>query len=336
MKKKCCFIIPYFGKLPKNFSVFLKTCETNSDFDWLLLTDDSQKFIYPQNVKVKYTTLKDISERAEQKFGFCVELEHAYKLCDFKPAYGFIFEEYIKDYEFWGHCDIDTIMGNLSHFLTDDVLEKYDKLFCMGHMVIYRNSNRNNRVFMKNYKGKELYKKVFTTPKICWFDEEWNGENNINQIFLKEGKNVLIKDWSANFNVNKQNFVRNIFYEDKITGQVKHKSEKDIDALYYWENGGAYRIYIKEGKLIKEEFLYMHFQWRNMKFNKKILGDNKFKIVPNSFLCIKKIPITIEEFKKIRKKTICFYTFERWIKNHITRRLKKITEIIFKDRMVKR
>ena len=324
MKKKCCFIIPYFGKLPKSFSVFLKTCATNPDFNWLLLTDDKQSFKYPSNVQVEYVSLQDVAKLADSKFGFHVKLDEAYKLCDFKPAYGYIFEEYIKEYEFWGHCDIDIILGKISHFLTREILDKYDKFFCMGHMIIYRNTYENNRVFMNTYKNRKLYKEVFTTSEICWFDEEWNGENNINRIFLASGTRVLQEDWSANFNVNVQNFERNLLYVDDLTGKIVHTREGKINALYYWDNGGAYRLYINNGKLIKEEFLYMHFQWRNMHFDKRIFSNQKFKIVPNSFLTLTKIPETVSEFNKIRKNTICFYSLDRWFKNSVIRRCKKI------------
>ena len=90
MKKKCCFIIPYFGKLPKNFSVFLKTCAMNFDFNWLLFTDDKQSFDYPSNVQVKYVSLHDVAKLADSKFGFHVKLDEAYKLCDFKPCDGLL------------------------------------------------------------------------------------------------------------------------------------------------------------------------------------------------------------------------------------------------------
>ena len=42
-----------------------------------------------------------------------VTLDRPYKLCDFKPAYGFIFGEYLKEYDYWGHCDIDIVWGDL-------------------------------------------------------------------------------------------------------------------------------------------------------------------------------------------------------------------------------
>lgn len=68
----------------------------------------------------------------------------------------------------------------------------------------------------------------------------------------------------------------------------------------------------------------MHFQWRNMHFDKRIFSDQKFKIVPNSFLTLAKIPETVSEFNKIRKNTICFYRLDRWFKNSVIRRCKKI------------
>ena len=218
-------------------------------------------------------------------------------------------------------------MGNLSEFLTDELLDQYDKLFCMGHMILYRNTFINNRLFMSPYNGKLLYKEVFTTPEICWFDEEWNGNSNVNRIFLSEGKKVLLKDWSANFNVNKQRFEREIACMDEETQQIEHICEGKKDALYCWENGNACRYYVEGRKLKKEYFLYMHFQWRNMRFTKKILTENQFKIVPNAFLKLSELPKNIYEFRKIRKATFCFYKLKRIYIMSILRRLKKIVQI---------
>ena len=32
-------------------------------------------------------------------------------MCDYKVAYGEMFQDYIKEYDFWGHCDMDMIFG---------------------------------------------------------------------------------------------------------------------------------------------------------------------------------------------------------------------------------
>jgi len=58
--------------------------------------------------------------------GFEVDIESEYKLCDFKPAYGLIFSEHFKDYDFWGYCDIDIIFGNIRAYMTDVLLNEYD------------------------------------------------------------------------------------------------------------------------------------------------------------------------------------------------------------------
>ena len=70
-------------------------------------------------------------------------------------------------------------MGNLEEVLTDSFLNEYDKLFCLGHMTIYRNTPQNNRVFMSEHNGRYIYREVLATPEICWFDEEWNNDYNI-------------------------------------------------------------------------------------------------------------------------------------------------------------
>ena len=40
-----------------------------------------------------------------------------YKLCDYKPVYGLIFDEDLQDYDFWGHCDVDLIFGDIRKFI---------------------------------------------------------------------------------------------------------------------------------------------------------------------------------------------------------------------------
>ena len=67
-----------------------------------------------------------MKQMIQEKFDYDISICEPHKLCDYKPAYGYIFEQYISEYKFWGHCDIDTIMGDLNEFITDDLLELYD------------------------------------------------------------------------------------------------------------------------------------------------------------------------------------------------------------------
>ena len=72
----------------------------------------------PDNVIIKYKTLEEVETTAAEKLGFPVKIATSYKLCDFKPAYGFLFPEILKEFKFWGHGDIDVIYGNIRKFIS--------------------------------------------------------------------------------------------------------------------------------------------------------------------------------------------------------------------------
>ena len=289
--KKCCFIIPYYGKLPDFLPVFAKSCEKNPDFDWILFTNDTTPPL-PENVRVIYSTLDEFKTLAEQKLGFPVRIDKAYKLCDFKPAYGFLFEEYLTEYAFWGHCDLDVILGKLGDFLTDDLLSQYDKLFCLGHMTIYRNNPENNRIFMCEHNGISLYRKVFSDPEICWFDEEYRDDNNINQIFLRQGRRVYRQDLSLNMFIGTRKFRRTEYVGRDHSNADDHGyiTEEYYPALYYWDQGRLLRIRNREGKVEQKSFLYMHLQYRKMRYHPGVLSAERFRIVPNRLLSARSLP----------------------------------------------
>ena len=306
--KKCCFIIPYFGKLPNYFPLFLKSCQYNEDFNWLIFTDDKSFFCYPPNVKVVPMTFSELTALISSKFDFTISLERPYKLCDYKPAYGYIFENYIKDYYFWGHCDIDTIMGNLKHFLTDEIFNMYDKIFCLGHMTLYKNTFENNRLFMSKYNGVYLYKNVLSSPEIHWFDEAWKYVN-INDIFKEHKKRIYKKDLSMGIAIMRTYFQRSEYRGiDEYPFNNGHQIEEFIDALYIWNKGELFRLRLWGDKIYRQDFIYLHFQERPLHFTNKTLSCDKWKILTNKVvpLDLDIENITIKEFKKIKKK--CFST----------------------------
>lgn len=311
--KKCCFIIPYFGRFNNYFQLFLNSCRENPTFNWLIFTDDKSNYDYPENVRVVYTSFDKIVEQFQSKFDFKIALDRPYKLCDFKPTYGYVFEDYLKEYKFWGECDIDTLMGDLGKFLSDDFLDRFDKILCLGHLTIYRNTYENNRVFMQPYREELMYKQVFSSPNSFGFDEEGT-YGNINRIFKESGKKVFEEDLSLNFEVRRTHFVRTVHITGSdIIGLDSFKNEKYINALYIWNKGKVERYYIKHHKLVREEFPYMHLQKRKMTLDKSILSSNIYKIVPNAFLPLEVSEVTISNFSKIKKHIFCTHAFDvRW------------------------
>lgn len=49
-KRLCVFILPYYGKFPNYFQLFLNSCGSNPEYDWLIFTDDHTAYDYPDNV----------------------------------------------------------------------------------------------------------------------------------------------------------------------------------------------------------------------------------------------------------------------------------------------
>lgn len=298
--KKCCFIIPFFGKFNDYFPVFLKTCGVNKDFNWLIITDNPPKEV-PKNISILNWTFCKMQDTVNERFGFKVSLTSPYKLCDLKPMYGFIFEDYIKEYQFWGYCDVDTLMGNLGDFITDEIMEHYDKMFCLGHMTLFRNTHENNRVFMTDYNNQPYYKNVLSTDKICVFDEDYTSNCNINTLFKLQNKKILYEDWSLNFDIRWPWFVRRSKFE--CMGKYAehgYSDEKYRKAVYLWEKGNICRYYMDGKELIKENFMYVHLQQRKMKVDISVLDKDIFKLIPNQILPLEVDKITVENFSKIK------------------------------------
>src|SRR5665811_1376568 len=116
----------WYGSYPWYFPYFIHSCSYNPTIDFFIITDN-HALIHnkPENVKIIYKTLEEIKKAASEKLGIKVNIDYPYKLCDFKPAYGFLFPEIIKGYDFWGQSDLDVIYGDIRGFITDEMLVTY-------------------------------------------------------------------------------------------------------------------------------------------------------------------------------------------------------------------
>ena len=136
--KTICYIIPYFGKLPKNFALYLLSCAQNPTVNWKILTDDRTPYEFPTNVQ--YCNYEEVKQRIKAWFDFETVIDRPWRLSLFKPAYGEIFAEELSGYDFWGHCDIDLMWGNIRTFYSENNLNKYERLGFLGHSTLYKNT----------------------------------------------------------------------------------------------------------------------------------------------------------------------------------------------------
>jgi hypothetical protein len=77
-----------------------------------------------------------------------------YKLCDIKPALGFVHEEHLANHDFWAFGDIDVIYGRLRAHYTNERLARYDLISnharrISGHLCLIRNTPRMRKLFMQ-------------------------------------------------------------------------------------------------------------------------------------------------------------------------------------------
>lgn len=318
----CIFIIPYFGKFKNYFEFFLKSFSYNPQFDLLLITDNTDPYVYPKNVKKIEISFHEFQNLVQEKFDFNISLENPYKLCDYKPAYGYICEQWIKDYDYWGHCDCDLIFGDLTPVKRILDKKEFEKIFVAGHLTIYKNTHENNRIFKSNYKqGVSLYKMAFSSPAIFAFDEVWYAVN-VHNLFEMKRKSLYTKDLAYNCST-KYKDLRRVTYDSQLKRWIQEDMKND---QMYWSDGKIYRIAKVKNKLVKEGYIYIHLQMRNMKYNSEIINNKTIKIEGDEFIGIDKLPENIPEYKKLKKIAIDYKVF--------IRKMNRIKNILLKKRLV--
>lgn len=170
---KIVLISCFLGKFPNYFPYFIKSCELNSDIDFLIFTDNSDlPFEIPTNVFLIDFNLEKFCKLASLNLKLKVVFHNAYKMCDFKPAYGTIFGDYISKYDFWGHIDIDIIFGNIRTHISSFLLNNFDvisvrKEYISGFFCLYRNIPKINNIYLKS----SDYQLIFESTKHFCFDE---------------------------------------------------------------------------------------------------------------------------------------------------------------------
>lgn len=271
MKKALLFGL-YFGKLPNTFEYWLSTCRTNSEFDFIVFTDDDTEFDLPSNVKIKHTSFENLRSYIQNKFDYKIALYDPYKLCDFRMLYGYIFSKLLDDYKFWGIVDFDMFFGKIANFFTDEMMEKYDKINVLGHLSVFRNIKDINMLPFKYD-----VQSILTNPTYCGSDEV-SRIPNINKWLTDNGYKVWKKFPYLDIDPRYYNF-HTLNYS---TGRKSHGT-KYIPTLIYIKGGKLFQLIEKDDKIFQTELLYVHFQKRKIELvSKEVLKD--FALIPNKII----------------------------------------------------
>jgi hypothetical protein len=286
--KKILVIIVYFGKLPSLYKAWLKSISNNKSIDFLLLYDDNVTINSTNNLRVVKSTLKDFKTVIQNEFGKEVSLQHAYKICDFRPFFGKIFREEIKGYDFYGYSDIDIIYGDLRKFFNDEILNSYDKIFKWGHFTLIKNSEFNLTLYSK-LGSLYNFEQVFTSNENYAFDET----TGFLSILLTNNGSLYDKE-SDYVDFNK--FSSQLLLKKHILNHNHHKQ------LFLWLDGKLFHGFFERGELKMQEKCYFHFQWKKIYFDDSSNNNfyfTSFKIIPLIYQDSKSLSGFIKPFNPI-------------------------------------
>lgn len=305
--KSIIFIVPYFGKFRSDFSFWLRSVEDNPTVDFILFTDQVLSDI-PDNVRCVKCDLAFIQQLAKKNVWPECRLEHPYKLCDYKTAYGELFCDYIKGYDFWGHCDVDQVFGNIRRFITDDILEQHDRIGVEGFFTLYRNTPEVNHHYWNL--GEEFIKHAFTDQGIYGLDEWGPG-----------GKGGGTSNWWIE-NRRDRLWMDHVFDSIEpytycfITKRAEQDGVKNV--MFTYDSGTLTRHGLQNGQVVSDETLLAHVQKRSVQTETP--AGNQFCIVPPGRYVAYKSNIT-KSFLILMNLRISIATLNNKIRNKINKLL---------------
>lgn len=293
----CC----YFGQWPTHFGYWLKSCSFNDGVDFILVTDiPVEGYDIPRNVRIVRKSFEEVRMAIASKFpDIHIALDRPYKLCDFKTAYGFIFEDLFEGYDYWGYYDIDTLWGDILKFIPENSGSRLVKIFPCGHLSFIRNVAPWNRIYelvnqvagtlgRNNVLNKKIltWQECFSSPENHYYDEEGGLEPLMSALSVPKYSGVdfdnILPAWKFDH-----------FYSINFP-------EKSHFLVHYFEGGHLYRYYLKGLKPQKEEISYVHFSKRKLSLKDSTLSE-LFLIYPNSIKQIERvIPLFLLVFGRPR------------------------------------
>jgi len=293
-------IIPYFGKFPPYFDFFIESCRCNSEISFLIFTDQISLPNLPDNVIIQTCSFEDIKKLVQNKLALDIKRLKAfspYKLCDYKPAYGKIFEDYLTDADFWGFCDVDLVFGRIFNVLSIKEFQKSERILTQGHLTFYKNSERMKLMFLKNIKKGINFWDAISFNEPAFFDEIFMPAIcRANQV-IQYGQNQ---------------FADILPQYSRLLVAPACTISNHPDQRFYWQQGRLFQSYVDSKEEVRQEIMYIHLQKRPLLpyYDKKELqGDDRIFFTPQGIFSSFQYDIGTETENKYHVKQ---YQKKRW------------------------
>jgi hypothetical protein len=262
-QKKIIFLMPYFGCWPEWFEFYLESCRWNSSIDWLFFTDCPMPENAPANVRFITVSFQDYQQLVSDRLGINFKTESSYALCNLKPAYGFIHQEYLDGYDYFGFGDVDVIYGDLRAFYTDEVLS-YNTLSThknrvSGHLFPIANNERWRNAFRQIPNWQYWMSQPINVP----MDEGYFTKLLLGYRRLP----VAMRKLWAVFDPYKRNHLFREQFSTVLSEYPWIDGTYNYPKKWFWHQG---KLTVETG----EELMYLHFMnWKSSRYLRKHYGD---------------------------------------------------------------
>lgn len=256
-----CMIIPWFGPWPPWIRPFLESCRWNPTVDWLIFGDARPPEDVPPNVRIVTTSFQNYRRLIANRLAIEPRWHDAYKLCDLKPALGFIHQLEIAGYDYWGFGDLDVIYGDIRRFMTPAVLS-HDIVsahahIVAGHFSLLRNSRKMVDAFMRlpGWRG------MLASAEHKSFDEQI-----FSQLFMRmHGRRAWRRFFVPRY--------RNAHFEEQYSTNLSSMLRwidggSEFPRCWYWDRG-----HLTTDRSGEREFLYLHFShWQSNRWTEQAVA----------------------------------------------------------------
>lgn len=258
---KIILIQVWLGKIPDYFWFHYETTKNLKNIDFLFFTDQDLILNSP-NYKVCKTNLNELNRIISDKVGQPIVVKNNKKVCDLKASYGDIFYDYVKDYDYFGCYDIDTLFGDTNKYLSN-LLGSYD-IISVGN-EIYHNRLSGPFLIMKNtdelrsiYKTREFIESFDNDEVTCYEEHilDINTRDRFNRYIIYdincETKNGGKISFDAHWKINhlkvrgEEKFLYHFIKKDsvlfqKIGTEIFARYKKQFLNDFYWVFGFSER-----------------------------------------------------------------------------------------------
>lgn len=250
-------LMPYFGRWPEWFELFVESCKWNPGVRWRFYTDCGEPENRADNVDYVHLSFDDYKALVSERLGISFRPADPYKLCDLRPCLAHVHERDAADFPFVGHGDIDVIYGNIGGFYTEELRARLDVLSThperlSGHFAVLRNTRRNRRAFrnIRRYRSsleRQDYRGLDEVPFASALRPRGLGRM-ADYLTRRGGRSLFVERYST-----------------VLSPRGWHDGTMNYPRKWFWRNGTLTNE--RDGG---REFLYLHFmRWKSERWKEE-------------------------------------------------------------------